>query len=91
MSSQGKFSLGLLVGRAIGAAAAYLADRDKCTRFVEDINSTADKVKDSVVEGYYEAKNRYQKYRRKMKGITEDMVEEIGDKYDEVLDDLRSE
>ena len=87
MSSQGKFSLGLLVGLAIGAAAAYFADREKRTRFVEDINSTADKVKDSVVEGYYEAKNRYQKYRRKMKGITEDM----GDKYDEVLDDLRSE
>ena len=86
MSSQGKFSLGLLVGLAIGAAAAYFADREKRTRFVEDINSTADKVKDSVVEGYYEAKNR-----RKMKGITEDMVEEIGDKYDEVLDDLRSE
>ena len=91
MSSQGEFSLGLLVGLAIGAAAAYFADREKRTRFVEDINSTADKVRDSVVEGYYEAKNRYQKYRRKMKGITEDMVEEIGDKYDEVLDDLRSE
>ena len=53
MSSQGKFSLGLLVGLAIGAAAAYFADREKRTRFVEDINSTADKVKDSVVEGYY--------------------------------------
>ena len=79
------------MGLAIGAAAAYFADREKRNRFVEDINSTADKVKDSVVEGYYEAKNRYQKYRRKMKGITEDMVEEIGDKYDEVLDDLCSE
>ena len=56
---------------------------------MEDFNSTADKVKDSVVEGYYEAKHRYQKYRRKLKGATEDLVEEMGEKYDEALDDLQ--
>ena len=89
MSSQGKFSLGLLVGLAIGAAAAYFADREKRTRFVEDINSTADKVKDSVVEGYYEAKNRYQKYRRKMNALPEDMGAALGDPTAELHDDLR--
>ncbi|PVZ15082.1 YtxH domain-containing protein [Porphyromonas loveana] len=89
MNSQGKFSLGVLVGLAVGATVAYFADREKRTRFVEDFNSTADKVKDSVVEGYYEAKHRYQKYRRKLKGATEDLVEEMGEKYDEALDDLQ--
>lgn len=91
MSSEGKFSLGLLVGLAVGAAAAYFADREKRARFVDDFNSTTDKMKDSVVEGYYEAKNRYQKYRQKVKGLTEDLIDEIDEKYDEVISDLDAE
>ncbi len=91
MNSEGKFAFGVLVGLAVGAAAAYFADKDKRERFVDDMSSTADKMKDGVVEGYYEAKARYEKYRRKLARATNNIEEELSEMLDDKLMDLDGE
>ena len=42
-----KFLVGLLVGAAAGAAAAYLSQADKREKLMDDMKEIADKVKDS--------------------------------------------
>lgn len=73
----GKFALGILIGAALGAAAAYFADRNKRERFADDFSSTVDKARDSLVEGYYEAKDRYQQYRNRLAGNTEQLLADV--------------
>ncbi|WP_329905060.1 YtxH domain-containing protein [Porphyromonas pogonae] len=82
-NSNGKFAIGVAVGALIGAVAAYFSDRNKRERFVDDMSCTADKVKDSVVEGYYDAKDKYMKYRNKLVKDTEDLIDEIEDELTE--------
>ena len=60
--SNGNFVLGILIGAAAGAAAAYFSDR---------------RARDSIVEGYYEAKDRYNRYRNKLTEETNDLLDEI--------------
>ncbi len=77
-----KFGLGVAIGAAIGAAIAYFADKEKRDNFVDSVSSAADKARDSVVEGYYEAKEKYYKYRDKLKRessqILDDMSNRLG-------------
>lgn len=83
-NNNGRFLLGLLIGAAAGAAAAYFTDRNKRERFAEGVSSTVDRARDSIVEGYYEAKDRYEQYRSRLSSTTEDIIAEVR----EELDDL---
>lgn len=84
----GKFTLGLLIGAAAGAAIAYFMDQDKRERFVEGVSCTAEKMKDGIVEGYYDAKERYIKYKNKLTRSTEDLISKIEDEVVDTEDDL---
>lgn len=83
-NDSGKFAFGLILGGIIGAAVAYFSDRDKRDRFSEDLSSTVDRTRDRLVEGYYEAKDRYQQYRQRLSSDTEQLIAEVR----EELDDL---
>lgn len=76
MKSEVKFGLGIAIGVALGAAIAYFSDKEKRNSFVDDVMTTADKARDSVVEGYYEAKAKYNQYRNKLKKEIQEEVEE---------------
>ena len=53
MNNTGRIALGIALGAAIGAAITYLSDRDKRDRLYDDLSTTADRTRDSLVEGYY--------------------------------------
>lgn len=76
MKSEVKFGLGIAIGVALGAAIAYFSDKEKRNSFVDDVMTTADKARDSVVEGYYEAKAKYNQYRNKLKKEIQEVEEE---------------
>lgn len=78
-NSNGKFALGLFIGAIVGAAAAYLSDREKREKLSDDLSCTFDKARDGLVEGYYEAKDRYQSYRNKLSNRTEELLDEVRD------------
>lgn len=78
-SSSGNFFLGLLIGAAAGAAAAYFSDRNKREAFSENLSSGVERARDSIVEGYYEAKSRYNRYRNKLTAETNDLLDEVAD------------
>lgn len=77
MKSEVKFGLGIAIGVALGAAIAYFSDKEKRNSFVDDVMTTADKARDSVVEGYYEAKAKYNQYRNKLKKENQEVEENI--------------
>ena len=77
MKSEVKFGLGIAIGVALGAAIAYFSDKEKRNSFVDDVMTTADKARDSVVEGYYEAKAKYNHYRNKLKKEIQDVEEDV--------------
>ncbi|EEN83688.1 YtxH domain-containing protein [Porphyromonas endodontalis] len=77
MKSEVKFGLGIAIGVALGAAIAYFSDKEKRNSFVDDVMTTADKARDSVVEGYYEAKAKYNQYRNKLKKEIQEVEENI--------------
>ena len=77
MKSEVKFGLGIAIGVALGAAIAYFSDKEKRNSFVDDVMTTADKARDSVVEGYYEAKSKYNQYRNKLKKEIQEVEENI--------------
>lgn len=77
MKSEVKFGLGIAIGVALGAAIAYFSDKEKRSSFVDDVMTTADKARDSVVEGYYEAKAKYNQYRNKLKKEIQEVEENI--------------
>ena len=73
--SKGNFLLGLLLGAAAGAAAAYFSDRRHRQVFADNVSSTVERARDSIVEGYYEAKERYN--RNRLTDEANDLLEEI--------------
>ena len=77
MKSEVKFGLGIAIGVALGAAIAYFSDKEKRNSFVDDVMTTADKARDSVVEGYYEARAKYNQYRNKLKKEIQEVEENI--------------
>lgn len=77
MKSEVKFGLGIAIGVALGAAIAYFSDKEKRNSFVDDVMTTADKARDSVVEGYYEAKAKYNQYRNKLKKEIQEVEEDV--------------
>ena len=77
MKREVKFGLGIAIGVALGAAIAYFSDKEKRNSFVDDVMTTADKARDSVVEGYYEAKAKYNQYRNKLKKEIQEVEENI--------------
>lgn len=77
MKSEVKFGLGIAIGVALGAAIAYFSDKEKRNSFVDDVMTTADKARDSVVEGYYEAKAKYNQYRNKLRKEIQEVEENI--------------
>lgn len=77
MKSEVKFGFGIAIGVALGAAIAYFSDKEKRNSFVDDVMTTADKARDSVVEGYYEAKAKYNQYRNKLKKEIQEVEENI--------------
>ena len=77
MKSEVKFGLGIAIGVALCAAIAYFSDKEKRNSFVDDVMTTADKARDSVVEGYYEAKAKYNQYRNKLKKEIQEVEENI--------------
>ena len=77
MKSEVKFGLGIAIGVALGAAIAYFSDKEKRNSFVDDVMTTADKARDSVVEGYQEAKAKYNQYRNKLKKEIQEVEENI--------------
>lgn len=80
----GKFALGLLIGAAVGAAVAYFSDRSKRERFADDFSCTVDRARDSIVEGYYEAKDRYDRYRKRLSHETEELLSEVRDEINDL-------
>ncbi len=82
--NNGKFVFGLLLGALAGAAAAYFSDRKKRECFAEEVSSRVDRARDSVVEGYYEAKDRYNEYKGRLSANTEQLLADV----QEELDDL---
>lgn len=79
MSSSGKFAFGATIGLILGGALVYFSDKEKRKNFVDNVSKTADKAKSSVVEGYYEAKERYEKYRDLLKRKAEEVGESVSD------------
>ena len=77
MKSEVRFGLGIAIGVALGAASAYFSGKEKRNSFVDDVMTTADKARDSVVEGYYEAKAKYNQYRNKLKKEIQEVEENI--------------
>ena len=75
--SKGNFFLGVLIGAAAGAAAAYFSDRRKRKLFADNVSSSVERARDSIVEGYYEAKERYNRYRNRLTDEANDLLEEI--------------
>ena len=75
--SNGNFVLGILIGAAAGAAAAYFSDRRNREAFADNFSSSVERARDSIVEGYYEAKDRYNRYRNKLTEETNDLLDEI--------------
>ncbi|MDY6121636.1 MAG: YtxH domain-containing protein [Porphyromonas sp.] len=82
MQGKGKFTLGFLIGAAAGAAIAYLMDQAKRQSFIDSVSATAEKLQDGVVEGYYDAKDRYIKYRDKLTRATQDLKDRVMTKAD---------
>lgn len=76
-NDNGKFLFGLLIGAAAGLAAAYFADRNRRERFTDEVSSTLDKARDSIVEGYYEAKDRYQQYRNRLSSNANQLLSDV--------------
>lgn len=76
-NNNGKFLFGLLLGAAAGAAAAYFADRNKRERFADELGSRVDRARDTLVEGYYEAKDRYNEYRNRLSTSSEQLLSDI--------------
>lgn len=83
-NGSGKFALGLLLGAVFGAVAVYLSDKNKRETLVDDLSSTVDRTRDSLIEGYYEAKNRYNEYRERISGNADRLIAEVR----EELEDL---
>ena len=86
MNNTGRIALGLALGAAIGAAIPYLSDRDKRDRLYDDLSTTADRTRDSLVEGYYEAKDRFETYRDKLQKRGAKFAEEVEEQFDETVD-----
>ena len=85
-----KIGVGAAVGVAVGFAIAYFLDKEKREDFVEGFRNTTQKTKDSIVDGYYEARDRYNEYRNKLKrewgnmrGHAEEEIEAIKDELQE--------
>lgn len=83
-NGSGKFALGVLFGAVLGAVAVYLSDKNRRDTIVDNISSTVDRTRDSLVEGYYEAKNRYNEYRERISSGTDRLIAEVR----EELEDL---
>ena len=47
--------------------------------FSDNFSSSVERARDSIVEGYYEAKDRYNRYRNKLTEETNDLLDEIED------------
>jgi len=58
-------------------AAAYFSDRRHREVFADNVSSTVERARDSIVEGYYEAKERYNRYRNRLTDEANDLLEEI--------------
>lgn len=87
MNNTGRIALGIALGAAIGAAITYLSDRDKRDRLYDDLSTTADRTRDTLVEGYYEAKDRFETYRDKLQKRGEEFAEEeVEEQFDETVD-----
>lgn len=83
-NNKGNFLVGLLIGAAAGAAAAYFSDRNKRERFADEFGSRVDRARNSIVEGYYDAKDRYNEYRNRLSSNTEQLLSDV----QQELDDL---
>lgn len=80
----GKFALGVIIGAAVGAALAYFSDRNKRDKFADDFSYSVDRARDSIVEGYYDAKDRYNRYRNRLTTETEELLEEVRDEINDL-------
>lgn len=83
MKNSGQFFLGAAIGFVAGALVSYFLDKENRTAFAKQVNDTADKAKESVIEGYYEAKERYEKYRDALKKS----AEKIGNNVEDFIED----
>lgn len=84
--------MGIALGVAAGIAAAYFSSKDRRTRFVEDLRSTADRTRDSLLDGYYEARDRYYDYRNRLKDEVEEFNEELDEEnFEDLITDITPE
>lgn len=89
-NSSGKFTLGLLFGAVLGAAATYLSDKEKRERLSEDLASGMDKAKDTLLENYEEAKARYEKACKRLRKETDELLESA-EEYDVLAEEIAEE
>ena len=85
MNNTGRIALGIAIGAAIGAAITYLSDREKRDQLYDDLSTTADRTRDSLIEGYYEAKDRFETYRDKLRKRGSRFAEEVEEQFDETI------
>ena len=90
MNNTGRFALGAPIGLLVGSLVTYFSDGDKRKGFAKTVGETADKAKDSVVEGYYEAKSRYEMYRDKLKKNLSNAKDDAEDLIDDVKDKAKT-
>ena len=86
MNNTGRIALGIALGAAIGAAITYLSDRDKRERLYDDLNTTADRTRDTLVEGYYDAKDKFETYRDKLMKRGEYLAEDLEEDFEDTVE-----
>lgn len=85
MSKSSKVTLGVAIGIAIGAAIAYLSDRERREELYDTLSTSADRGRDALVEGYYEAKDKFYTYRDRLRKRSEEFIDGAADMADQVL------
>lgn len=81
-----KVLIGIAIGTAIGAAIAYLSNEERRNRFIDNVNDTADRMKNDVRDAYYEGKIRARKTGRDLSRYIDGVKGDARDLYDNVRD-----
>lgn len=80
------FGLGLVLGAAVGAIVVYFSNAKCRDSFCEDVSDLSERAQDGLMDTYKKAKDKYNSYRRKVKGTTEELLNEAAQELEELAD-----